>query len=470
MRLDGFEDLEEIGRGGFSTVYRARQLRPERIVAIKVLDLGVRGRAEKAAFERECNLSARLGDHPHALGVHSVGFDRDGHPYLVLQYCEGGSLNDRLARGDYFSVAEAAQIVVRVGSAISAAHRRGILHRDVKPANILIDGYGEPRLADFGLARLAEQVEGEHSLAMYTPLYAAPEQRLGEPVDEATDQYGLAVTLFALLEGRPPHPDAARPAGAAGLHRILTDGPPTVQRPDVLPELREVIRRGMATAPPDRFESVDAFTRAVSVAAGTPEAWSSVPKAFDEGQMTRPKTVTSPPAAAAEPARRRRWWPYAAATAVLLLAVAVVLARTGPSPSATPAATTTAAPPTSTGPSDPAAAALANVGPEYAPQQPALRDFGDGTVTFSWLPALVTLKGQAAPGVPYFSEGGSSPLRSLPTKGGVGSWSGAAPADAGCFYAMALYDAGPAGRVRVLSEPASYGGASCPRVPPSTVP
>lgn len=467
MRLDGFSDFEEIGRGGFSKVFRARQLRPDRTVAIKVLDVGVRGRNERTAFERECDLSARLGEHPHALPVYEVGFDRHGHPYLVLPFCEGGSLNDRLARGERFDVAEAVRLIARVGSAISAAHAAGILHRDVKPANILVDGYGEPRLADFGLARVAEQAEGERSLVMYTPLYAAPEQRLDEPIDERTDQYGLAVTLFALLEGGPPQPVGGRSDGTVRLHSLLTDGPPPLRRPDAPTAVQEVVRRGMATSPADRFESVDAFTRALCVAAGTPQAWTSIPRTFD-GAQTVVKNAAAP---MVEPPRRRHWWPVAIAVSmslIFILAAAVVTRPRSVNPPNSGGGTSSSVVGT-TASSNAAPAPMVNVGPEYAPREPSLIEFG-GAVTFSWLPPTATINGVASPGVPYFSVGGAAPMKPLPSEGnGSGSWSGVPPSDAGCFYAVAFYKL-KTGRVSVPSKPFSSRGAECPDVAPSYVP
>ncbi|MEZ5141063.1 MAG: serine/threonine-protein kinase [Acidimicrobiales bacterium] len=152
LGLDGYAGYEEIGRGGFSVVYRARQLAFDRTVAIKVIT-GVVDEQSQLRFERECRTMGSLSGHPNIVTVYGSGVLPNGNPYLVMEYLERGSLGDRLAQG-VLPWDEVADIAVKIGDALQAAHDAGVLHRDVKPENIFVSGYGAPKLGDFGIARL----------------------------------------------------------------------------------------------------------------------------------------------------------------------------------------------------------------------------------------------------------------------------------------------------------------------------
>ena len=201
-----YELLEEIGRGGQGVVYRAHQKSLNRTVALKVIGLGPWATEKHLKrFRREAEAAASL-EHPGIVPIHEVG-ERDGQCYFSMQFIEGGQL-DEVVRHAPMSIRQAAELVAKVARTVHYAHEHGILHRDIKPGNILLDRNGEPHLTDFGLARL---VEAESTItgtleAMGTPSYMAPEQAAGEhtKVNQATDVYGLGAVFYQLLTGQPP--------------------------------------------------------------------------------------------------------------------------------------------------------------------------------------------------------------------------------------------------------------------------
>src|SRR6266481_5103852 len=204
--LGDYELLEEIGRGGQGVVFRARQKSLNRTVALKVFSLGQwASKAHVKRFRREAESAASL-EHPGIVPIHEVG-ERDGSCYFSMQFIEGGQL-DEVVRREPMPIRRAAELIAKVARTVQYAHERGILHRDIKPGNILLDANGEPHLTDFGLARLVEHgstVTGSLEV-MGTPSYMAPEQAVGNnaAVSRATDVYGLGAVLYELLTGHPP--------------------------------------------------------------------------------------------------------------------------------------------------------------------------------------------------------------------------------------------------------------------------
>jgi TolB-like protein/tRNA A-37 threonylcarbamoyl transferase component Bud32/Tfp pilus assembly protein PilF len=204
--LGDYELLEEIGRGGQGVVFRARQKSLNRIVALKVIRLGQwASKAHLKRFRLEAEAAARL-EHPGIVPIHEVG-ERDGSCYFSMKFIEGGQL-DEVVRRTPMSIRQAAELIAKIARTVHYAHEHGILHRDIKPGNILLDAKGEPHLTDFGLARL---VESESSVTqtldvLGTPSYMAPEQAVGNNagVSSATDVYGLGAVLYQLLTGHPP--------------------------------------------------------------------------------------------------------------------------------------------------------------------------------------------------------------------------------------------------------------------------
>ena len=206
MDFGDYELLEQIGRGGQGVVFRARQKSLNRIVALKVIGLGHWAtEAHLKRFRLEAEAAARL-EHPGIVPIHEVG-ERDGSCYFSMKFVEGGQL-DEVVRRAPMSIRQAAELIGKVARIVHYAHEHGILHRDIKPGNILLDAKGEPHLTDFGLARL---VESESTVTrtmevLGTPSYMAPEQAVGNnaAISSVTDVYGLGAVLYQLLTGQPP--------------------------------------------------------------------------------------------------------------------------------------------------------------------------------------------------------------------------------------------------------------------------
>ena len=227
--LGDYELLEEIGRGGQGVVFRARQKSLNRIVALKVIRLGQwASKVHLKRFRLEAEAAARL-EHPGIVPIHEVG-ERDGSCYFSMKFIEGGQL-DEVVRRTPMSIRQAADLIAKVARTVHYAHGHGILHRDIKPGNILLDAKGEPHLTDFGLARL---VESESSVTqtldvLGTPSYMAPEQAVGnnEAISSVTDVYGLGAVLYQLLTGQPPF------AGGATYEtiKLLVDTEPRATAP-----------------------------------------------------------------------------------------------------------------------------------------------------------------------------------------------------------------------------------------------
>jgi serine/threonine protein kinase len=214
--LGDYELLEEVGRGGQGVVFRARQKSLNRTVALKVISLGQwASKAHLKRFRLEAEAAARL-EHPGIVPIHEVG-ERDGQCYFSMKFVEGGQL-DKVARSatadssrserEPMPIRRAVELIAKVARTVHYAHEHGILHRDIKPGNILLDAQGEPHLTDFGLARLVENESSvTHTLdVLGTPSYMAPEQAVGNnaAVSSVTDVYGLGAVLYQLLTGQPP--------------------------------------------------------------------------------------------------------------------------------------------------------------------------------------------------------------------------------------------------------------------------
>src|SRR5438552_18645801 len=205
--LGDYQLLEEIGRGGQGLVYRARQKSLNRMVALKVISLGrwaTNAHIKRFRFEAEAAASL---DHPCIVPIHEIG-ESEASCYSSMKLVEGRRL-DEVTKREPMPNRRAAELIVKLARTISYAHKRGILHRDIKPGNILIDADGEPHLTDFGLARLAERestITGTMAEALGTPSYMAPEQASGDAAQltSATDVYGLGAVFYHLLTQRAP--------------------------------------------------------------------------------------------------------------------------------------------------------------------------------------------------------------------------------------------------------------------------
>jgi hypothetical protein len=341
---------EIIGTGSSGTVYRGRQPRFARDVAVKVVaSHGTPGAAER--WDRELSAMGRLSNHPNILPVYAGGVTTEGSPYLVMPYVPDGTLRDRLRDQGPMPPAVVASIGAKLAGALAMAHQAGVLHRDVKPENVLMSPYGEPQLADFGIARLLDATLTAAGTVTATIPYAAPEVLDGAPATEAADVYGLGATLHACLTGEAPFVATEHDTMVSLVTRVATQAPPSLQEAGVPAALADVVDRAMDKDPAARHASAAALQRALDDAAirlarrdEEPAATEALPAATaatttmesDGGSGHAPTAVVAAPVPAtsgtrAAPAPRpapapddgnRRW----SAFLVALVALAVVAA------------------------------------------------------------------------------------------------------------------------------------------------
>ena len=253
LDADRFQILDLLGRGGMSRVYKARDLAIGEVVAIKVLDPRLATDAQQLErFRREIRISRRI-QHPNVLSTYEFGLDGKT-PYVVMEYVDGETLSDRVAREGALDLAVALEILRGIAAGLGAAHQRGIVHRDLKPSNVLLAGPTEALLADFGLARAYEEpsdLTGE--LMIGSPHYMAPEQICGEPVGPPADIHALGLILFKVLTGSLPFPEDRPPITI--LHAQIQGGfgSPGERRPELTPAVDAFFHRCTARAPADRF-------------------------------------------------------------------------------------------------------------------------------------------------------------------------------------------------------------------------
>lgn len=280
VELAGYEIQEVLGQGGFATVYRAYQRAVGREVALKVDSRVLVSPRDRQRFMREVTAAGQLSGHPHVVSVYDAGVLGDDRPYMVLELCPGGSLGDRLHRHGPLPVKEARDIGVGIADAVAAAHAAGVLHRDIKPGNIMINRYGGVGLADFGLAAMPRPGrELSVTREALTPAYAPPEAfHMAEPAPTG-DVYSLAATVYALLLGRPPHfPEDGTQLSLAEL--IVRHTWPYPDLPGVPRALNEVLGQALATDPAHRMSDAgmlrDALA-AVDLDAVDPSAVNAAP-------------------------------------------------------------------------------------------------------------------------------------------------------------------------------------------------
>jgi serine/threonine protein kinase len=325
QRLAGRYELQDVaGSGGMSSVYTARDTVLERTVAIKILHEHYSDDAEYIErFRREARALAQL-NHPNIVTVIDRG-EYEGRQFIVFEHVEGENLKELIDREGQLPVDQALALVHQVARGLAFAHEHGVVHRDVKPHNVLIDADGVAKVTDFGIARSVDPADGltETGTLLGTSEYIAPEQASGRRVDERSDQYSLATVLYELLTGAPPFTGDNFMAVAM---KHVQEPVPSVReaRPDVSPRLDAIVSRAMAKRPEDRFPTTEAMMAALEAArADTDGALPPAPVSTPHDGATE----SIPVAGALPPSihRSRKRFPLPIIVGLVVVGVAVLL-------------------------------------------------------------------------------------------------------------------------------------------------
>jgi serine/threonine-protein kinase len=318
---DRYRIERELGTGGMATVYLAQDIRHGRQVAVKVLKPELAASLGPERFLREIEVAARL-THPHILPLHDSGA-ADGFLYYVMPYIDGESLRRRLDRAGELPIPEAVRILREVADALAYAHEQGVVHRDIKPDNVLISGR-HALVMDFGVAKAVSEAPGRQALttlgvALGTPAYMAPEQAAADPhVDYRADIYALGVMGYELVTGRPPF-SGGSPQQVLAAHITTMPVAVTVHRPAVPERLANVIMRALEKKPADRWQSAEEMLNELE------------PLSASSGGIT--PAETRPVKGMARPSPSRRWVAAAAvAFTALVILGAVAMQRRGAPP------------------------------------------------------------------------------------------------------------------------------------------
>lgn len=289
-----------LGEGGMGVVYHAYDPHLERPVAIKTIRRnllqGTAGRELRARFRREAKAEGRLG-HPNIVAIYDYHEEDEGDPFFVMEFVEGKSLQEYLARGMHFKLEMATHIITQVLSALSHSHELGIIHRDIKPANIILMENDKVKIADFGIARIEDSDYTQTGMIIGTPKYSSPEQSRGEKIDARSDIYSTGLVLYELLTGEQFFFSGRE---TTINHRLNEDNFTKLdtQSTEILSALKKVISRALANEPKKRFQNADEFLNAL-------------------------QPLTTPAETSLQTGHKRRWI-TAAGLALLLLTVAYV--------------------------------------------------------------------------------------------------------------------------------------------------
>jgi len=268
LGIDGLTDAQEIGVGGFATVFRAYQSAFRRTVAVKVLATLNLDDAARERFERECQAMGALSDHPNIVTVYGAGFTtgQQSRPYLVMAYLAGGSLAERIAQSGPLPWQDATLYGVHLAGALETAHRAQIVHRDIKPANVLMSAFGDALLTDFGIARISGGHETRSGVITASMHHAPPEVIDGQRPTVVGDVYSLASTVYELILGHPSFEVAGDEGMVPMIRRILTEPPPDLRAYHVPDSVCRVLERAMAKDPLQRQQSALEFGRDMQAA------------------------------------------------------------------------------------------------------------------------------------------------------------------------------------------------------------
>lgn len=289
--------LSPLGEGGMAAVYRGRDLRLNREVAIKILrEELTRDPDFLARFEREAQFVAGLS-HANIVPVYDVGEDQ-GSRFIVMEYIRGRTLKDMLDTGGPLPPERAVEIMVSVLDALRYAHANGIIHRDVKPHNILIMQDGSAKLADFGIAHLAEGSSTRTAAILGSAHYLSPEQARGEEATVASDIYACGIVLYEMLDGRPPF-DGSNALAIAHQHLHAAPPPFAGGHAFIPPDIAAAVTRALAKRPEDRFPDTGAF--AAALIAASPAADATALQPLDDGGLRGDATQQIAPLSGAHP-------------------------------------------------------------------------------------------------------------------------------------------------------------------------
>ena len=348
-QLGAYQIVAPLGEGGMAAVYKAHHAATERYVALKILPRHFASDPNFVTrFKQEAKVLAQL-QHPHILPVFDFG-EAEGYTYLVMPYIKGGTLTD-LLKGQPLSLANIRRITLQIGGALDYAHVRGLVHRDVKPSNVLIDETGNCLLSDFGLAKI---LEGNATITtsgavMGTPVYMSPEQGMGQRVDRRTDIYALGVILFEMAVGSPPY--KADTPMAVMIKHISDPLPVPSSLVEGFPEsLESVILKSLAKNPDERYQTAGAMVQALQTAldsvgtAFTPTPIASV--TINTLPAQQPKTTLAPTIVASSTTQKSSLLKWALPLLGIFLVIAAIVGSMlfFSGTAANPAPTTTSVP------------------------------------------------------------------------------------------------------------------------------
>lgn len=291
LEAEGFAKVSEIGHGGFGVVFRCREPSLDRTVAVKVLN-STFDEDGYARFLREQRAMGQLSGHPNIVNVLRIGATTSGRQFLVMQYHARGSLDAVLRSRGPLEWSAAVRIGVKLAGALETAHRAGILHRDVKPANVLLTSYGEPQLSDFGIARIAGGFETDTGTITGSPAFTAPEVLSGDPPTIASDVYGLGATLFCLLTGHAAFERRSGEQIVAQFLRIAAESAPRLPSAGIPADVRAAVESAMSRDPgrrPATAAELGHQLRAIERSHGLAEDEMALP------QDSHPEAPASPP-------------------------------------------------------------------------------------------------------------------------------------------------------------------------------
>ncbi|CAM3782712.1 serine/threonine-protein kinase [Smaragdicoccus niigatensis] len=329
LEAAGFRDAEVIGHGGFGIVYRCVEAGLGRTVAVKLLLEDLAADEDRERFVREQQAMARLSGHPNILDVHQAGVTASGQPFIVMPYCANGALDSRLRAQGTLSDREVLAIGVKLAGALETAHQAGILHRDVKPANILINDFGEPQLTDFGIAHIKGGFETATGVITGSPAYTAPEVLTGRTPTAKSDLYSLGAVLFCLATGHAVFERKEGEKVIAQFVRIVNEPVPNPRDRGVSEALSSAIEHVMNPDPAARPASAAEFgeeLRAAEATLGLAPTDMAIPAGT---QISHADTSTTRRSSLTPPVAGSKYRPPAAAHALVERARLIEMLRAG---------------------------------------------------------------------------------------------------------------------------------------------